>query len=415
VAGGPSDLSHTGCPGSPNPLPQNTGAPSIQGSAVEGQTLTEVGASWSNGPLSSFAYQWARCDGSGANCVAIPGATAVSYAVGSADVGATLKVSEMARNGVGWSSPAWSNPTSQVTSSVPANVALPVVVGSDVAGQTLSVQRGVWANAPTMFQYQWLRCNGAGANCQPLAGQTGLTYGLTGQDVGSTLKVQEVAVNAWGASAPAVSTASGSVADASLTVQAFALVGTVGGIVPGPVASFSQPGAPNSTPGTYSATVSWGDGTSRPAEVIAGRAGSYLVNASHAYTRPGDYSLTVRVTAATGAAAQSTNRVSVFAAAVCPKGSAARGHNCLGQISLPAGCLAPGSKLHVSIPSPHGIRRVSYSIDNRGKAIGGSGSRFAAALPTDGLASGGHSLTARITFRSGHPPMLAKTRQFAIC
>jgi hypothetical protein len=282
-------------------------------------------------------------------------------------------------------------------------------------GQALAAQRGIWANGPTLFQYQWLRCNLGGVNCKPVAGQTRLTYSLTGQDVGSTLKVQEVAVNVWGSSSPASSTASGPVVDAPLAVQAYALVGTVGGVVPGPIASFSQPGASHAVPGGYSAAISWGDGTTGRGGVIAGRSGGYLVDASHAYARPGNYSLTVRVTARTGATAQSTNRVSVFAAAVCPKGSAAKGHNCLGQISLPAGCLAAGSKLRVSIPSPLGIRRVSYSIDRGGKAIGGSGRRFVAALPTAGLTSGTHHLTARITFRSGHPPRASKTRPFAIC
>ena len=414
VPGGPSDLSHDGCPGSPSPLPQNTGRPTIDGSAVEGQTLTEGAASWSNGP-SKFVYQWARCDASGGNCAPAPGATAATYTLGPADVGSTLEVSEVAWNNVGESAPAWSDPTTPVKSALPVNLAVPSVVGPPVAGQILAVQRGVWANGPTTFQYQWLRCDANGASCQPIAGQTGLTYGITGEDVGSTLEVKEVAANGWGAGAPVTSAATSQIADAPLSVQAFALVGTVGGIVPGPVASFSQPGASYAAPGSYAVTISWGDGSSSPGSVLPGKSGGYLVEGSHAYSRSGNYSLTVRVQAATGATAVSVNRVSVFAAAVCPKGSGAKGHNCLGDISLPAGCLTPGAKLRVSIPSAHGIRRVSYSIAGGQRSINGSGRRFAAALPTTGLASGAHNLTARITFRSGHPPKLSKTRPFAIC
>lgn len=414
VAGGPTDLAHNGCPGSPSPLPQNTGLPTVQGSAVEGQTLTEAPASWSNGP-SRFAYQWIRCDSSGANCAPIPGATNVGYALGAADVGATLEVSETAWNNAGESNPASSNPTVPVRSAIPANVAAPTVVGPDVAGQTLAVQRGVWANGPTTFQYQWLRCSAIGANCQPVGGQTGLSYGLTGQDVGSTIKVQEVGVNGWGAGAPAASAATSPVVDAPLAVQAYALVGVTGSIVPGPVAAFSQPGAAHSTAGTYSATIAWGDGTTTPGSVLPGRAGSYLVDGSHAYGHAGNYTLTVRVTASTGAVAQETNRVSVFDDVVCSKGSKTGGRNCLGDITVPAGCLTPGAKLRVSIPSARGIRGVSYSIDSLGRWVRGSGRRFAAALATDGLSGGAHRLSARITFRSGHPRRLSKARPFAIC
>jgi hypothetical protein len=395
-------------------VPANTRPPTIDGPAVEGQSLSEVDGSWTNNPF-SHSYQWARCDTSGSHCVQIPGATGQTYASGPADVGSTLAVSDTAHNSVGASAPVRSDATSPVKSAVPVNVAAPTVVGPAVAGQTLAVQRGVWANAPATFQYQWLRCDGNGAGCQPIGGQTGLGDTLTGQDVGSTIKVQEVAVNGYGAGPPASSLATGPVVDALLTVQAYALVGTTGSIVPGPVASFSQYGASHASPGSYSATISWGDGTSTQGAVLQGRLGNYLVDASHAYAKVGNYTLAVRVTAATGAAAQSTNRVSVFAAAVCPKASAAKGRNCLGEISLPAGCLAPGAGLHVAIPPTGNIRSVHYAIDDRTRWIAGAGPRFAASLPTAGLTGGTHRLTARIAFRSGRPPRLAKTRRFAIC
>ena len=415
VAGGPTDLSRDGCPGSPSPLPQDTGRPTIQGLAVEGQTLTEVGASWSNGPLSSFAYQWARCDGSGSQCAAIPGATAVSYTVGPADVGATLEVSESARNNYGWSSPAWSDPTTLVKSAAPVNVAPPTVVGPAVAGQTLAVQRGVWANGPTTFQYQWFRCTATGANCRTVGGQTGLSYGLTGQDVGSTIKVQEIGVNGWGASAPAISAAAGPVVDAPLAVQAYALVGLTASIVPGPVASFSQSGEAGVGPGSYTATISWGDGSHSRGSVIVRHPGGYLVNGAHAYAKRGNYTVAVRVTAASGASSVGTNRVSVFTAAVCPKGSAARHQNCLGDVALPSGCVAPGTSLRLAIPSAGTIASVGYVIDHGSKFVEGRGRRFAAALSTVGLKSGTHRLIARVTYRTGRPRRLYKDRSFAVC
>jgi len=53
--------------------PVNTAAPTISGSPVVGQTLTASSGSWS-GSLTSYAYQWQRCDSSGAACAAIAGA-----------------------------------------------------------------------------------------------------------------------------------------------------------------------------------------------------------------------------------------------------------------------------------------------------------------------------------------------------
>ena len=94
--------------------PVNTVAPSISGSAVEGQTLTASPGSWSGSPAPSFAYQWQRCDQSGQNCAPI-GAQISTYGALSADVGSTLEVSVTATNSSG-SASAPSAATGLVTS-----------------------------------------------------------------------------------------------------------------------------------------------------------------------------------------------------------------------------------------------------------------------------------------------------------
>jgi hypothetical protein len=63
-------------------------------------SLTAAPAAWSNPPV-SFAYQWQRCDASGAACTAIPGPTGQSYNIAAADAGATLRVAVTATNKVG--------------------------------------------------------------------------------------------------------------------------------------------------------------------------------------------------------------------------------------------------------------------------------------------------------------------------
>ena len=88
----------------PPPPPVNTVAPSISGSPKEGSTLTASNGTWSGGTPMSFAYQWRRCDKSGAACIDIAGATAKIYAAVAADVGFTLMVRVTATNSAGSSS-----------------------------------------------------------------------------------------------------------------------------------------------------------------------------------------------------------------------------------------------------------------------------------------------------------------------
>jgi thermitase len=80
--------------------PTNASPPAVSGTAQDGQTLASTSGSWSGSPT-SYAYQWQRCDGSGANCAALSGAGASSYAVQTADVGSTLRVAVTATNGGG--------------------------------------------------------------------------------------------------------------------------------------------------------------------------------------------------------------------------------------------------------------------------------------------------------------------------
>jgi hypothetical protein len=80
--------------------PVNIGLPVISGSAAQGQALTTTTGAWVGSPT-GFTYQWQRCDTGGANCVAIDGAAAATYAVTPADAGATLRVAVTAANASG--------------------------------------------------------------------------------------------------------------------------------------------------------------------------------------------------------------------------------------------------------------------------------------------------------------------------
>ena len=77
--------------------PVSTARPAITGDATVGETLTAANGTW-NGSPTSFAYQWLRCDGNGAFCFTISGATGRTYGVQFADVYSTLRVRVTAKN-----------------------------------------------------------------------------------------------------------------------------------------------------------------------------------------------------------------------------------------------------------------------------------------------------------------------------
>jgi hypothetical protein len=96
--------------GSASPYP--TGAPSLEGTAQAGQTLTAGDGTWTGAP-SSFAYQWQRCFGDGSGCADVPGATGKTLTLGARTVGDTFRVRVTATEGIGSASK-----TSPVTAAV---------------------------------------------------------------------------------------------------------------------------------------------------------------------------------------------------------------------------------------------------------------------------------------------------------
>ncbi len=181
------------------PVPVNTAPPSIAGTIEDGQTLTADTGSWSGSEPISFSYRWQRCNGSGAECANIAGATGEIYALGNSDVGATIRVLIVAHNSYGQTQA--SSPASAVVAlpSPPSNTALPTITGQRRDGSVLSTSVGSWnAVAPVSYTYRWESCNSAGEECAPVENATTPEYELSEGDIGSTLRVVVTATNEGG-------------------------------------------------------------------------------------------------------------------------------------------------------------------------------------------------------------------------
>jgi hypothetical protein len=105
-------------PAQANYAPTSSASPTISGTPQVGQTLTASPGTWTSDTTPTFGYQWSRCDAQGANCAAIAGATAQTYAVQTADAGKTLRVAVTATNPTG-SGSASSAQTAAVTQAGP--------------------------------------------------------------------------------------------------------------------------------------------------------------------------------------------------------------------------------------------------------------------------------------------------------
>jgi YVTN family beta-propeller protein len=187
--------------------PQNTAPPTISGLAQQGQTLSEAHGSWTNS-ATGYSYQWLQCNGRGESCSAIAGATGQTYVLVEADLAHTLRVQETAANAGGSSGAATSAATAAVVPpGAPVNTVAPTISGTTERGQTLTEHQGSWTNSPTVYSYQWLRCDAKGEGCAAIPGATSQSYALVEADVAHTVKVQETVENEVGSGSPAESSA----------------------------------------------------------------------------------------------------------------------------------------------------------------------------------------------------------------
>jgi hypothetical protein len=175
--------------------PNNTSAPTINGTARDGQTLTATNGTWANSPT-SFRYQWQRCSATGTDCAGIVSATNQSYTPVAADVDHRLRVVVTAINADGQSA-ANSGTTDVISGSdAPKASARPSISGSAIVGEELSATNGTWTGGATTFSFQWQRCDSLGGTCVNVTNATARSYGVRSADLGNRLRVEVTAKNA---------------------------------------------------------------------------------------------------------------------------------------------------------------------------------------------------------------------------
>jgi subtilisin family serine protease len=184
--------------------PSPTVAASIVGIAALTHTLTGKTGTWSGTAPITYTQQWQRCTNatSVATCANIAGATALTYAPVSADVGKYLRIAVSATNARS-TVLARSAATAAVTDpSAPApiaNLTLPGMLGVGIVTHTLSGVAGTWKGSSPSSAYAWQRCTTTTvATCVNIAGATGMTYLLTAADRGKYVRFAVTVTNTLG-------------------------------------------------------------------------------------------------------------------------------------------------------------------------------------------------------------------------
>jgi hypothetical protein len=178
------------------PGPVAASPPTIAGTLAEGKQLIGGAGTWTGAGPISYAYQWTRCDGRGAHCSTIRGATRTTYTQVAADVshavGLTVRATDSAGGTIAYSSLA--GVVGRASSSFAAR-AQPEAVGIASVGQPLAVTHGSFTAVPESLAYSWLRCNVNGRLCTPIADAGAASYVVTPDDAGHALVSQVTAIS----------------------------------------------------------------------------------------------------------------------------------------------------------------------------------------------------------------------------
>ena len=187
-------------------------APTISGTAQEGQTLTA--SATAGQPDNPVTYAWY----SSADGYTNPIGSGSTYAVQEGDESFTIEVKATATNDNGITISATSTPTAAVLDAAPT-ITTPMITGTAQEGQTLTAAATA-GQSDNPVTYQWQQ------DGQDIAGATGATYVVREGDEGHKLDVVATATNDNGVTISATSVATGAVLDAAPTITTPVISGT---------------------------------------------------------------------------------------------------------------------------------------------------------------------------------------------
>ena len=181
-----------------------TGSVGMVGQATQGQVLLASTTTLADlDGLGAFSYQWLR------DATPITAATASSYTLTSADIGAAISLKVSYLDGGGTLETLTSSATAAVTNANDPPTGAVTIVGSFAEGQTLSANTITLADADGLgsFSYQWLRGG------SPIASATQSTYLLGARDLGLVVNVRVSYTDGFGHAEQVSSSANTPVAD----------------------------------------------------------------------------------------------------------------------------------------------------------------------------------------------------------
>lgn len=135
----------------PPAAPTSKTAPQVVGKPFVGERLVADPGTYGGGAVAKLTFQWRRCDDAGGSCTDLPGATAQTYGVLTADVGHALRVQVTASNQYGTTTSESKataavrtapQPPRPVTTTLTASRATTICCQAVVLSGTVSPQRG---------------------------------------------------------------------------------------------------------------------------------------------------------------------------------------------------------------------------------------------------------------------------------
>lgn len=180
--------------------PTSSVAPTVTGSAREGQTLSVSTGTWSGTGSIAYTYQWKRCDTAGQSCTdASTVITQSTITLAAADIGKTIRAVVIATTSAGAASATSAPSPVVVAANAPAVAALPAITGVAREGDQLAASTGTWAGGGITYKYQWRRCDAAGENCVDASAQIAQNaVTLVAADAGRTIRVVVTATSSGG-------------------------------------------------------------------------------------------------------------------------------------------------------------------------------------------------------------------------